>query len=424
MSIRDIAKRWLPTIVKDTLREHLLPPPEEDLYLHDYQVAFDPSARSRLSLIIPTIATSKAFGGVMTALELFLELGKRTGVDLRIVIDNRETPSGRALVDKRARALGLEPENIEIVQPVLNGQAIAVRRHELFMTFNWWITLNLLPVLRSQQEHFEQSALPFLYLIQEYEPQFYPFSTTHMLARSAFEPPWPCWGIFNTVELFDYFTSQGHRLDRSFVFEPKLSDALRPFLTKATKQRARRIVVYGRPGIPRNCFSALLKGLRLWSQRYPEFKDWEVLSVGLPHRPFLLGDGRKMRSIGKLSLEAYAELLRETAVGVSLMSSPHPSYPPLEMAHFGVLTITNRYANKDLSSSHGNIISLDDIRAETIGEALALACRRFEENPGAGEIAKSSRPAFLAPGPFDCIEELAEAAATTAWKSQSRVEQP
>lgn len=415
MSIRDVARRWLPTIVKDTLREHLLPLPEEDLYLHDYQVAFDDSAKSRLSLIIPTIATSKAFGGVMTALELFLELGKRTGVDVRIVIDHPETSSDRSLVDRRARALGLEPENIEIVRPTPGSAVIAVRRHELFVTFNWWITLNLLPVLRSQQEHFGQPALPFLYLIQEYEPQFYPFSTTHMLSRSAFEPTWPCWGIFNTVELYDYFTSQGHRLDRSFVFEPKLADALRPFLAKEASQRARRIVVYGRPGIPRNCFSALLKGLKLWSQRHPEFKDWEVLSVGLPHRPFSLGDGRKMRSIGKLSLEAYAELLREAAVGMSLMSSPHPSYPPLEMAHFGVLTITNRYANKDLSSSHDNIISLDDIRPETIAKGLAMACRRFEENPRAGELGESHRPSFLVSGPFDCIEDLAEAAGRTAW---------
>lgn len=415
MSIRDVARRWLPTIVKDTLREHLLPLPEEDLYLHDYQVAFDDSAKSRLSLIIPTIATSKAFGGVMTALELFLELGKRTGVDVRIVIDHPETSSDRSLVDRRARALGLEPENIEIVQPTPGSAVIAVRRHELFVTFNWWITLNLLPVLRSQQEHFGQPALPFLYLIQEYEPQFYPFSTTHMLSRSAFEPTWPCWGIFNTVELYDYFTSQGHRLDRSFVFEPKLADALRPFLAKEACQRARRIVVYGRPGIPRNCFSALLKGLKLWSQRHPEFEDWEVLSVGLPHRPFSLGAGRKMHSIGKLSLEAYAELLREAAVGMSLMSSPHPSYPPLEMAHFGVLTITNRYANKDLSSSHDNIISLDDIRPETIAKALALACRRFEENPRAGELGESHRPSFLVSGPFDCIEDLAEAAGRTAW---------
>src|SRR3954447_22785543 len=417
LSVRDIAKRWLPTIVKDKLKEHLLPPPEEDVVLHDYQVLFEASERPRLSLVIPTVAANKAFGGVMTAVELFLEVGKRSGVDLRIILDNLEASKDTSLVEKRARALDLEPNDIEIVQRTQSVPTISIRRHDIFMTFNWWITLNLLPVFRSQQQHFQQGALPFLYLIQEYEPQFYPFSATHMLARSAFDPPWPCWGIFNTTELYNYFNSQGHRLERGFVFEPKLSDALRPFLTKQSTQRTRRIAVYGRPGIPRNCFSAIQKGLAYSAQRYHEFRDWEVLSVGLPHRPIRLGDGRSMRSIGKLSLEEYAALLRDTAVGVSLMSSPHPSYPPLEMAHFGVITITNRYANKDLSSTHENIISISDIRAETIAEAIAKAWQRFDAAPDAGALGRTYRESFLRPGPFDCIDELAEALLGSPWQS-------
>ena len=75
-----------------------------------------------------------------------------------------------------------------------------------------------------------------------------------------------------------------------------------------------------------------------------------------------------MASLGKLSLTDYAELLRRTAVGLSLMASPHPSYPPLEMAHFGVRTVTNSYTCKDLSKSHANILSLPDVSAERIAE--------------------------------------------------------
>lgn len=40
----------------------------------------------------------------------------------------------------------------------------------------------------------------------------------------------------------------------------------------------------------------------------------------------------------------------DTYAGISLMSSPHPSYPPLEMSVFGIKVITNNYSNKDLSS--------------------------------------------------------------------------
>jgi hypothetical protein len=415
LSFRELAKRWLPSTVKEVLRAQILPPPEEDVVLHDYRVAFEPSTHRRLSLVIPTIDPARAFGGVMTGIELFLEIGQRTGADLRIILDEPDPSNDISLVERRARILDLRPEAIEIVRRTEATPVIGVRCADIFLTFNWGTTLNILPILRSQQEYFQQPPLPFLYLIQEYEPQFYPFSTTHMLARLAFEPPWACWGILNSVELHKYFKSQGHQLEKTFVFQPKLSSALRPFLTTDPSRRARRLLVYGRPHALRNCFSAIQKGVALWAQRYPEYADWEVLSVGQLHRPFPLGDGRKMRSVGKLTLEAYAELLGRTAVGLSLMSSPHPSYPPLEMAHFGVITITNQYANKDLSSAHENITSIIDIRPETIAEAIATACRRFEKEPNTGALGRTHMKSFLAPGPFDCMDELSKALETGPW---------
>ena len=57
-----------------------------------------------------------------------------------------------------------------------------------------------------------------------------------------------------------------------------------------------------------------------------------------------------MRALGKLDLDAYGSLLRESAVGLSLMVSPHPSYPPLDMAHLGLRVVTNGFGPKDLSS--------------------------------------------------------------------------
>ena len=121
-----------------------------------------------------------------------------------------------------------------------------------------------------------------------------------------------------------------------------------------------------------------------------------------------------MRSLGKLSLEDYANRLRTTAVGISLMSSPHPSYPPLEMAHFGVKTLTNRYFCKDLSAAHENIVSLPDIAAETIADALAEACRRFEKAPNLGWQGKSHMPEYLEQGPYPFLERLSADVAGTA----------
>jgi hypothetical protein len=75
-------------------------------------------------------------------------------------------------------------------------------------------------------------------------------------------------------------------------------------------------------------------------------------------------------------------------MGISLMVSPHPSYPPLEMSRFGVKTITNTYANKDLSSFNENIVSLDVCNGETIAAKLfeLAASYRPEIDLTSGEI--------------------------------------
>src|SRR5262249_26036062 len=153
-------------------------------------------------------------------------------------------------------------------------------------------------------------------------PLFYRMSSTHMLARAAFHPNWPCWGILNSRELHTYFQMQGHRLQREYVFEPKLSAGMRPFLNGPPPAKARRLLVYGRPTAPRNSFPEVEKGLQHWARQYPEFSEWEVVSAGQPHPAVTFGPGRVMKSLGKLSLEDYASLLRTSAVGLSLMSSP------------------------------------------------------------------------------------------------------
>jgi hypothetical protein len=86
------------------------------------------------------------------------------------------------------------------------------------------------------------------------------------------------------------------------------------------------------------------------------------------------------------------------------------------MAHFGVLTITNAYANKDLGTAHDNIFSIRDIRPETIAEAVAAACEKFCADPDAGLRGKTHMNSFLLPGPIDCVAELSNALKSGPWK--------
>ena len=181
------------------------------------------------------------------------------------------------------------------------------------------------------------------------------------------------------------------------------------------RARSKTIVVYGRPRTPRNAFPAIVDGLRTWRRTDPRAIDWQTVSVGQSHPDIDLGVGDPLRSIGKLDLGGYASLLRESAIGISLMVSPHPSYPPLEMAHLGMLVLTNGFANKDLSRWHSNIVSTDDISAETVAARLSELCRRFEADPHAGARGRAIDTSFISTDPsFPFAGDLAEALRTGA----------
>jgi hypothetical protein len=419
-TIREVIKRALPQSARAAvirLREWAAAPPLEEIALHDYAVSADASPGRRLTLVIPHIDPALAFGGIVTGLELVFGLARRTGAPVRIVLDDFGAVADRSIVDKAARAAGIDPAAVQIEPRTQWVPRLAVRDGDVFMGFHTWIVLNLVPVLAAQVQAFGGAPRPLLYPIQEYEPLFYPMSSTHLLARAAFDLAWPCWGMFNSRELHAYFMGQGHKVARAFVFEPKLAAALRPYLDGEPPAKTRQILVYGRPGIPRNCFPAVVAGLRRWAAAFPSQGGWQVVSAGLPHRPVKIAPGRAIRSLGKLPLAEYAATLRESAVGISLMASPHPSYPPLEMAHFGLRTITNAYGPaKDLSASHPNIVSVPDILPATLASALGAACAAFEAAPGAGWGAPSGRRSFLDEGPHACLDEIAGALAATAWR--------
>lgn len=382
----------------------LFPPAFDDVVLQTYEMVPDADTGLRMSLVLPSIDPAWAFGGVTTGIDIFLELCRRTGAEPRFITEGQ---ADRALVERRPSSRGLKPQYVDNVRQSGDVARISVRATDIFVTYNWWTTLNIRPLLDQQRHHFGGPAKPFIYLIQDYEPSFYGFSSAHMLARLAIGQDRPWWGIFNSSQLYNFFIAQGHTVDRAFVFEPKISEGLRPAFKQGAIAKTKRILVYGRPTIPRNCFPAVQRGLTLWAQQHPQFADWEVVSAGMAHKPIPIAPGRSITSLGKLSLDAYADLLRTTSVGLSLMASPHPSYPPLEMAHFGLLTITNRYPNKDLALVHDNFISIPDIDAATISTALAQACERFEAAPGGGWEGRSHMPAYLDEAPWAFFDAVA-----------------
>lgn len=136
-----------------------------------------------------------------------------------------------------------------------------------------------------------------------------------------------------------------------------------------------RLVVYGRPSVGRNLFDTALRGVAMWDAARRAAGDagaLEVLSVGEPEQ-FRYRIGEQMvRTPGVLGWDDYLALLATAHLGVSLMASPHPSYPPLEMAASGLVVVTNRWGPKDLGGLSQRFVSCTP-DASDVARSLAVA---------------------------------------------------
>ena len=186
--------------------------------------------------------------------------------------------------------------------------------------------------------------------------------------------------VINTALLSDYIKSNGISFKHYYIFEPTINNKLLIALQQKDKfRKKKKIIFYGRPSVERNAYEVIVKGLEYWSFWYSQAKQWEIVSLGEFYSDIKLGNDISITVKGKVTMEEYASTLLESAIGISLMISPHPSYPPLEMAAFDIGVITNKFFTKNLSDYHDNFFSLENINPENIALLLADLCKKFEE---------------------------------------------
>ena len=371
----------------------------------------DASPGPRLNLLLPTLNPGRTFGGARTALDLFEAVAesfpRRRIVTFTPLSDaGLERLPGYAPGDA-ADSVGTDRQVVAVAGDGAAG--LEVGPADVFLATFWTTAELAIRLARWQAVEYGNPVRPIGYLVQDFEPGFYPWSAQSELARATYASDVPTIAVINTSLLRDHLAAEGVAFVGSFTFEPRLAAALRGFLDEPARERRRQLVAYGRPETPRNAFPLVVDALRSWTASDPKAAGWEVVSAGRPHPPVELGGGRRMRSLGTLSLDDYGALLRESAVGLSLMVSPHPSYPPLDMAHLGMLVVTNRFGAKDLSTWHENIRSAPNLMADGVAAALRTATDDFEADPLAGDRGKPWRDDFLAGGdPFPFAAELAE----------------
>jgi hypothetical protein len=351
---------------------------------------------TRLNLMVPAVSQRHVFGGIETALQVFDAL--RPYFDqVRIIVTDEAVPEPRS--DAYYGAWPIVPMasdapscNHIVAAGARWRQTLAVHAQDYFMATAWWTAHNALALLNWQQaQKPEASSRRMLYLIQDFEPGFYPWSSRYLLAQATYEQPRKTIALINSQWLADYLKAQSYEFPVSKVLQPRLHPALAAARERCeTFAKERILLVYGRPGTERNAFSLILASLRIWASLYPQASQWQILSAGEEFAPIDIGSGCTLHSVGKLSIGAYADLLCRTAVGFSLMVSPHPSYPPLEMAAFGASVVVNRFANKDLSGVSPLLVSATPPNPDGFASALLTLTRAFDNGETTCIPAKAS----------------------------------
>ncbi len=309
--------------------------------------------RPRLTVLMPHLQLSRMTGGPNTILNLTGRLADE-GIDLRYVATFGPLDPDQDAIRAHLSDLSGSAAAGRTAELIAGDEPIPVAANEVLMA-TWW------PTAYAARDGLGATEVgEFVYFIQDFEPGFYPWSTNHALALATYD--FPARAVFNERLLRAHFASASigrFGADASeaaaIAFDPAVDRGLFRRPTPGAEvasppgdgTRPRRLLFYARPRNDRNCFALGLKALRIAAQS-GVFDDepWEFSAIGSDVPELALSDRHVLRPTGWLGYADYATLLGGSDLLLSLMLSPHTSYPPIEMAAAGNLVVTNTYGAK------------------------------------------------------------------------------
>jgi hypothetical protein len=304
---------------------------------------------------------------VGTAIILSVLLAERWSCPLRIITRIHQPEPGNVGEILLANNIVWD-RNIEFLFAyVLNNQApIDVSSEDVFLTTSWWTTCSTLRSTPSEK---------IVYLLQEDERMFYPAGDERLRCQETMSNP-EIHILVNSRLLYEHLVLDGFaNLERRGLwFEPSVVDsvAIRPPALERSEKK--NFFFYARPGNVRNLFclglevieNALVEGVI-------DADEWRVFFVGKDLTKIRLNGNVEPTLIQNVKWSEYRKLINSMDLGLTLMYTPHPSYPPLDLAASGAVVVTNTYGIKrSLESYSANIICAPPTVAD-LTEALTRA---------------------------------------------------
>lgn len=348
----------------------------------------------RISIVTDSINAGSLFGGVATAIIMATLLAEERGARLRVITrTERAQPANLAHV--------LEIYGIRLTHEVEFAFApfydrryeLDVLGDELFVTTSWWTTAATMASVPHDA---------IVYLLQEDERMFYPHGDDHLRCSQILRSRGIRF-VVNTRLLFDHLVADGldNIKEKGVWFEPAFPKAVfHPRDRNGSGKLA--LMFYARPNNLRNLFyfgidlidEAITRGII-------DLSRWDILLVGKDIPDVVFSGNYIPGKRENLKWADYVDLVGRMDLGLGLMYTPHPSYPPLDLAASGAVVVTNRFGNKqDLGNYSRNIIC-GDLERESMLAALEEGIRlaadtvRRSGNYRASALGPNWKDAFL-----------------------------
>jgi hypothetical protein len=345
------------------------------LHLQPLRVFRAPAGTPTVNVITDSVLPGSLFGGVATALILAGQLVDRVGGRLRVVTRTEEADAADVARVLRFSEVPADFEIETLLSGPRNEASVPMAPNDYFLTTSWWSAAPTVAAIGHPR---------VVHLLQEDERMFYPMGDEYLRCAEVIADP-GLRSVINSQMLFRHLTSGPDPLPslapRSIVFEPAFPASL--FYDDPEARAAsgkRNFLFYARPHNMRNLYwrgmqvieRAILDGIL-------DPEEWRFLFLGKDLPPtFQLPGNPEVAVAQNLTLHDYAAQVRTAHVALSLIYSPHPSYPPLDLAASGSVVVTNTFepAKVDLTPYSRNIFcappTVADLTA-AIASAVALA---------------------------------------------------
>lgn len=342
------------------------------------------SLRPAVSIVLPGLNRRYATGGPNTAYILGCLLASR-GLPVNFV--SLDAPpdtdlSSLKLHLKQISGVEVEDHDVRFLDAHDRETPFKVGYNDVFLATAWWTAYPAsaaASLLRNKE---------IFYLIQDYESLFYGLSTSHANAQQTYSLPHH--PIINTKLLLDQLIADRAGLyenisfsNRALYFDPAV-DRNHFYKEPRRSNAPHRFLFYTRPTMAeRNLFGLGVAALRAAVEAGVfDGATWEFIGMGEGFEPIPLGRGYVLNAAPWMDFEGYGELMRSADILLSLMMSPHPSYPPLEMAACRGIAVTTTYGVKSsqrLTELSDKIIGVPPT-IEAIVEAIVRARIRNEKS--------------------------------------------